>query len=86
MAPLSDFVRICHWLYLPSAEEPRPWTTASAKPAFAITEATLACVRATCVENEICVPPLKSMPRLSPRMPSETAPARITIPESANQR
>ncbi len=41
---------------------------------------------ASCVVNVTCTPPLKSMPKLSPRTPSETRPISSTTPEIANQR
>ena len=55
-----------------AATAPRPWTTASRLAVVGRDLAHRACRRASaCVLNVICVPPLKSMPRLRPRTPSE---------------
>ncbi len=78
-------MRICHCLYAPFVDEPRPWTTASGSPEIVTTCTTCSCVQPLCVLNVTCVPPLKSMPRFIPRTPSEITPARMIAPEIANQ-
>ncbi len=64
---------------------PRPCTTASAWPIFFISPRTTVNGCGTGVANVICVPPLKSMPRLSPFVASEAALTTRITPEIANQ-
>ena len=66
---VSDSVRIWKFVYRPSADSPRPWMTAPAWPMEPASRRTSSSDVGSGVRNVICVPPLKSMPRLRPFTP-----------------
>ncbi len=64
---------------------PRPWTIASFWPIAPACARTFSSDTGSLVVKTICAPPVKSIPKLSPRTASETRLIAITAPEIANQ-
>ena len=78
---VSVSVRTWKFWYRPSVDAPRPWICAFPCPSFAASARTCSSATGCAVLNVICVPPSKSIPRFSPRMPSARIEMAITAPE-----
>ena len=82
---VSDSVRIWKFVYPPFCSAPRPWMDALPWPIRSASARTSSSATGCAVLNEICVPPSKSMPRLSPLNAIAKIEIAITTPEIANQ-